>query len=128
MYNYLRESGGIVSKLPTEEIKTNRNKEIDPSELLKLVAMNTPELIMKTPSPQKKRKSKEQSPYPSKKKEYTPQYRSGGWAILVSMFKNSHNPLETIYTKNEIQKNATPYSRCDMYPAMIQGTKASPYW
>ncbi|XP_053305678.1 crossover junction endonuclease MUS81 [Spea bombifrons] len=59
------------------------------------------------PSPSKKKKTEGK-----KQREYVPQKRSGGFAVLVTLYKNSKSPGSKGYmTKAELQREAQPL--CD---------------
>ena len=70
----------------------------------------TPKKFYTSTSPPTKKRKVENPTTPKtipKNIEYQPEYKSGGYSIIISMYKHSENPFETIFTKEEIQKNST---------------------
>lgn len=96
-------SSAPIHSLPSNQDKT-RNKQRASSPL---PTLSVPEADLPPggPSPTKKTDGKKQ-------REYVPQKRSGGYAVLLTLYKESKNPNSKGYmTKTELQREAQP--RCD---------------
>jgi hypothetical protein len=115
MFNYMKKSLGMPETSPPKM----------PSYAMPTFSPSF-DTLEEAPSTPKKRKRKE--PTSKSPKEYIPQSRSGGWSILVSMLENSENPLDAVYTKSEIQHNASKWSRTPMKLVYVQGKPVTPHW
>lgn len=96
-------SSAPIHSLPSNQDKT-RSKQRASSPLPTLPVPEA-DLPPGGPSPTKKTDGKKQ-------REYVPQKRSGGYAVLLTLYKESKNPNSKGYmTKTELQREAQP--RCD---------------
>ncbi|XP_077312198.1 structure-specific endonuclease subunit MUS81 isoform X1 [Lithobates pipiens] len=83
--------------------------------------LNLPELHQ-GPSPTKKKKTDGK-----KQREYVPQKRSGGYAVLLTLYKNSKNPNSKGYmTKAELQREAQ--SLCDKSFTLVDPNSKYTAW
>lgn len=96
-------SSAPIHSLPSNQDKT-RSKQRAASPLPTL-SVPEAEVPPGGPSPTKKTDGKKQ-------REYVPQKRSGGYAVLLTLYKENKNPNSKGYmTKTELQREAQP--RCD---------------
>eukprot|EP01080_Neovahlkampfia_damariscottae_P012046 gene12046-5442_t len=79
----------------------------------------TPSPKFATPPPKRPDSSLTPKTSPNKRQkkneDYWPEYQSASWAILVTMFKESENPLNAIHSSDELKKKGQRYCRSDMY-------------
>ncbi|XP_056383495.1 crossover junction endonuclease MUS81 [Hyla sarda] len=85
----------------------NQPRALSPLPTSSAAEANLPDSDHEGPSPTKKKKTDGK-----KQREYVPQKRSGGYAVLITLYKESKNPNSKGYmTKSELQREAQPL--CD---------------
>ncbi|XP_018408358.1 PREDICTED: crossover junction endonuclease MUS81 [Nanorana parkeri] len=110
-----------IHSLPTS-VTTSKNHLRGPSLLpTSTLEPNLPE-AHQDPSPTKKKKTDGK-----KQREYVPQKRSGGYAVLLTLYKDSKNPNSKGYmTKAELQREAQ--SLCDKSFTLIDPNNKYTAW
>lgn len=110
-----------IHSLPNSNT-TSKNHQRSQSPLpTSTLELNLPELHQ-GPSPTKKKKTDGK-----KQREYVPQKRSGGYAVLLTLYKNSKNPNSKGYmTKAELQREAQ--SLCDKSFTLVDPNNKYTAW
>ncbi|KAM5138338.1 crossover junction endonuclease MUS81 isoform 2-T4 [Mantella aurantiaca] len=110
-----------IHSIPNSKTSSKNHQRGSPPPSTSALELNLPETHQDL-SPTKKKKTDGK-----KQREYVPQKRSGGFAVLLTLYKNSKNPNSKGYmTKVELQREAQ--SLCDKSFTLIDPSNKYTAW